>query len=145
MDRQSLDYDNPAKRRRLDNQVPEEGLFMSQSPVSDAKNEDSSMNDFLDVSDDDSNDGELDEPGYEESEESFPDHPAFKPAVKDLNARAETAVQKLYDALEQYASVNDDLRNMLSKTAVVLESRAGEPLMVALLGGTAAGKLERID
>jgi len=117
---------------------------MSQSPIPGIKNEYSSIKDTLDAaSDDDSDDGEFDDPVYEESEESLPDYPVFKPAIQDLTAKAEMAVEKLHDVLKQYASVNDDLENMLSKTAVVLESRAGDPLMVALLGGTGAGKSEK--
>ena len=93
--------DNPAKRR-CPNERASDTLFMSQSPIPGIKNEYSSIKDTLDAaSDDDSDDGEFDDPVYEESEESLPDYPVFKPAIQDLTAKAEMAVEKLHDVLKQ--------------------------------------------
>ena len=96
------------------------------------------------VSDDDDNDDELasepDEPVYDESQESFPAHPAFDPAIKGVRTRAEASVKRLDSLLEPYASVNKDLGNMKAKSAEVMKTKTPRTIRVGLLGGTAAGK-----
>ena len=151
MDEPSYDRDNPAKRR-CPNDRESDALFMTRSPepttskespdageaLDDAEDNDSDDNDD---DDDDDNPGlELGESTYDESQELFPAHPAFDPAIELDKDRAESSVKRLGSVLEELAHVNKDLENMKEKTAGVMKSGSPRQMRVGLLGGTAASK-----
>lgn len=137
----ALDYDNPAKRRRIFKQEPDT------SPVLPAA-EQLASNDYPAFADSsheaDGNDDIASEPdgmGYDESEEPFPSCSAFDPAVKCIKKRAEISITELAKMLEQYMSVNKDLEIMRSRCDEVMKSRT-KTTRVALLGGTGAGTFD---
>jgi hypothetical protein len=143
MDEPSSDCTNPAKRR-CPNDRESDTLFMSRSPDSTTPKKppttEGTLNEDEDEAEDDELGSEPDEPMYDESQELFPAHPAFDPAVEDVRARAEASVKRLDSLLEPYASVNKDLGNMKAKSAEVMKTKAPRQIRVGLLGGTGAGK-----
>lgn len=137
MDGPSTDRNNSAKRRCL-NDRDSDTLFVSRSPEPQAPEEDQNIDD---VSDEDDSDSEQDEPVYDESEEPFPNCPTYDQAINGIEARAQASVQTLDNILEQYESVNEDLKNMKAKTAAALKPKThGRRFKkVALVGPTGAG------
>lgn len=97
------------------------------------------VDDMLDEDEDEDNYFETDDQFYDDSQEPFPACPAYDPAIPNIQARAETYVQKLDGILEQFEHVNEDLRNMKSKAAKVMKHKATRPKKVATVGATGAG------
>lgn len=147
MDAPSSDCDNPAKRR-CPNDRETDTLFMSRSPEPTTPKESPNAEDVLDDAEDNDDDedendesgSELGESTYDESQELFPEHPAFDRAIESVKEQAASSVKRLESVLEKYASVNKDLENMREKTAEIMKSGSPRRMRVGLLGGTAAGE-----
>ena len=147
MDEPPSDYNNPAKRR-CPNDRESDTLFMPRSPESTTLKKSPTVEETLEENDendeeeedeigDDANAGES---TYDKSQEPFPAHPAFDPAIETVKDQAASSVKRLESLLEQYASVNKDLENMKEKTAEVMKSGSPRRMRIGLLGGTAAGE-----
>lgn len=148
MDEPPFDCNNPAKRR-CPNDRESDTLFMSRSPEPTTPKKTSTVQETLGADDEedeeendeeDEDDDHVGESTYDESQEPFPAHPAFDPAIEIVKHQAASSVKRLESVLDQYASVNKDLENMTEKTAEVMKSGSPRRMRIGLLGGTAAGK-----
>lgn len=140
MARSLLARNSSAKRRCTTSRFVDTTSRAAEDPAIKDEDTDEKVQEDVDDDDDDDDDSEPEDAAYDESQENFPRCPAFDPAILRIKARAESSIQKLTGVLEEYASVNEDLKNMRLKCDEVMKSKIS-PKRVALLGGTGAGKL----
>jgi ABC-type glutathione transport system ATPase component len=82
----------------------------------------------------------LNEVVHNGSKEPFPQRPAYDKGLYSLYKKNQKLVNQLLKVLKPHASVSKELQNMLAKAEEAMELPVPERVMVALVGGTGAGK-----
>ena len=77
---------------------------------------------------------------YDGSKEPFPQRPAYDKGLYDLHKKNQKLVKSLLNVLDKHSSVSKQLRNMQWKAQEALKVPVPDRAMVALVGGTGAGK-----
>lgn len=84
-------------------------------------------------------DDDEDERPYEESQEPFPNHPAFNRRIEELKKIVEKHIGQLSMQLKANASIAPAVRNMHRKSEKAINMRDPDRLMTALVGDAGAG------
>lgn len=85
------------------------------------------------------------EAGYDDSEETLPQHPAFDPKIGDLLQQAADLMSMLKSIIEKYNNDSEDLQTMFQRAAKAMEVPETKPKIVGLLGDTGSGKSSTVN
>ena len=77
---------------------------------------------------------------YDGSKESFPQRPAYDKALYELYKKNRKLVKSLLKVLDKHSQVSKELQNIQWKAQEAMKLPVPERPMVALVGGTGAGK-----
>jgi hypothetical protein len=77
---------------------------------------------------------------YDGSKEPFPQRPAYDKGLYDLYKKNKKLVKQLLQLLDKHSSASKELQNMQWKAQEAMKLPVPDRVMVALVGGTAAGK-----
>lgn len=77
---------------------------------------------------------------YDGPKEPFPQRPAYDKGLYNLYKKNHKLVKSLLKVLDKHSSVSKELQNMQWKAQEAMKVPVPERVMVALVGGTGAGK-----
>lgn len=83
---------------------------------------------------------ELNEVVHDGSKEPYPQRPAYDIALYNLLNKNQKLVKQLLNVIDQHAHISKELQNMQTKAREAVRLPTPDRVMVALVGGTGAGK-----